>query len=349
MLLAAILVALILPSVAIAQTLEQRRSAAQSEVCTLQDQLAGAIERYGYACEQLEATVGAIEQNEQRIEEAEVQLAEKKANLNSRARAMYISPATEFLQVLINADDFDSFLVGMDYVRKVGDRDARLVKDVKDAQAELEAARADLQAKRAAQEAAQQEMASARANVEGQLAGARGRLGNIEQEIQSALAAREAAAAASRRQGTTPSNPSPSPAPDQGTRPPADKPYNPTTPSNPGSPNGGAASVAYAQLGKPYAWGATGPNSFDCSGLTYYCYLHGAGKSIPRGSYSQASCGSAVAVSQLASGDIVGFKSWGHVGIYVGGGSYIHAPCTGDVVKVSSLSSRGDYSGARRP
>jgi len=107
--------------------------------------------------------------------------------------------------------------------------------------------------------------------------------------------------------------------------------------------------VAYDQLGKPYVWGAGGPNSFDCSGLTSYCYRVGAGKDISRSSYDQANCGVRVSVSELQPGDILGFRGWGHVGLYVGGGEFIHAPQTGDVVKVTALASRTNFCGAVRP
>jgi hypothetical protein len=107
--------------------------------------------------------------------------------------------------------------------------------------------------------------------------------------------------------------------------------------------------VAREQLGKPYSRGAAGPDSFDCSGLTRYCYLVGAGLSIPHGSYSQRSCGNPVDKKDLLPGDIVAFHGWGHVGIYIGAGKYIHSPQTGEVVSISDLSERKDYSGAVRP
>ncbi|MDD8049354.1 MAG: NlpC/P60 family protein [Thomasclavelia sp.] len=91
------------------------------------------------------------------------------------------------------------------------------------------------------------------------------------------------------------------------------------------------------KLGCPYVWGATGPNTFDCSGFTQWVYAQN-GISIPRTSGEQrASAKTVVPVSEAEVGDIL----WrnGHVGIYIGNGQYIHAPHTGDVVKVSSLSS----------
>jgi len=93
---------------------------------------------------------------------------------------------------------------------------------------------------------------------------------------------------------------------------------------------------AYAQIGKPYVWGATGAANFDCSGFTQYVYEHAAGRDISRTTYSQINEGQAVNQDQLQPGDLV-FPHAGHVGIYVGNGQMIHAPQTGDVVKVSPV------------
>ncbi|EHJ02321.1 NLP/P60 protein [Clostridium sp. DL-VIII] len=93
---------------------------------------------------------------------------------------------------------------------------------------------------------------------------------------------------------------------------------------------------AYAQLGKPYVWGATGANSFDCSGFTQYVYENAAGVDISRTTYSQINQGQAVSQDQLQPGDLV-FTHPGHVGIYVGNGQMINAPQTGDVVKVAPV------------
>jgi cell wall-associated NlpC family hydrolase len=93
---------------------------------------------------------------------------------------------------------------------------------------------------------------------------------------------------------------------------------------------------AYAQLGKPYVYGATGSANFDCSGFTQYVYENAAGLDISRTTYSQINEGQSVSESQLKPGDLI-FTHAGHVGIYVGNGQMIHAPQTGDVVKVAPV------------
>ena len=96
---------------------------------------------------------------------------------------------------------------------------------------------------------------------------------------------------------------------------------------------------AYGYLGTPYVYGATGPNSFDCSGFTSYVYRNAAGVEITRTTYSQMGVGTAVSYDELQPGDLVFTYGGDHVGIYVGGGSYIHAPQPGDSVKVSPVTS----------
>lgn len=93
---------------------------------------------------------------------------------------------------------------------------------------------------------------------------------------------------------------------------------------------------AYSHLGKPYVYGATGASTFDCSGFTQYVYKHAAGVDISRTTYSQINVGTPVNQSQLQPGDLI-FTHAGHVGIYVGNGNMIHAPQTGDVVKVAPV------------
>ena len=118
-----------------------------------------------------------------------------------------------------------------------------------------------------------------------------------------------------------------------------------------------AMKLLEAQIGKKYIWGANGPDSFDCSGLTRYIYKNALGKDIPRVSYEQSKTGQAIDKENLKPGDLVFFDTMGkgrvsHVGIYVGNDEFIHASNARDGVKKSNLSSsyyQKTYRGARRP
>ncbi|SDL81052.1 C40 family peptidase [Romboutsia lituseburensis] len=114
--------------------------------------------------------------------------------------------------------------------------------------------------------------------------------------------------------------------------------------------------LAKQQLGKPYVWGAEGPSSFDCSGLTYYVYKNAAGVNLPRTSREQSGYGTTVSRSNLQPGDLIfsstdGSGSVSHVGIYIGNGEMIHAPKPGDVVKRTNINTsywNGVYLWAKR-
>lgn len=114
------------------------------------------------------------------------------------------------------------------------------------------------------------------------------------------------------------------------------------------------ANLIAQEMGKPYKWGGTGPDSYDCSGLVYSLF----GKldiSLPRTSRDQAKCGTYVSKEDLIYGDLVFFasngKSINHVGIYVGNGEFVHSPNSGEVVKTTTLMSgyyANNYYTARR-
>ncbi|MDK2991930.1 MAG: hypothetical protein PWP48_1163 [Clostridiales bacterium] len=120
------------------------------------------------------------------------------------------------------------------------------------------------------------------------------------------------------------------------------KPVSKATPSSRSSSiSSQIVALAKQQLGKPYVYGAAGPNAFDCSGLTYYVYKK-FGYSIPRTSSGQGfgSYAPTVSKSNLQPGDLIVFKSSGsgyHMGIYIGGNQFIHAPSTGHRVAINSL------------
>ena len=122
----------------------------------------------------------------------------------------------------------------------------------------------------------------------------------------------------------------------------------------PGHQAARAVAEALRMRGRPYLWGATGPDSFDCSGLTGWAY-RAAGVSLPRTSREQWYAGPHVALSRLAAGDLLFWATdtsdpatIHHVALYIGGGRMVHAPHTGDVVRVASVYLDG-YIGAVRP
>jgi cell wall-associated NlpC family hydrolase len=177
--------------------------------------------------------------------------------------------------------------------------------------------------------------------------------------------ARERAAAAATH--TAPASSPPAAPPPAAPHPPSPPPVSPSPPSSPPPPSppppappppssgpvgGGhpeAAAIAARYLGVPYRWGGASPSGFDCSGLVMYVYAQ-LGIALPHYTVAQYHRGVAVSRSQLQPGDLVFFDGLAHVGIYIGNNQFIHAPHTGDVVKVSSITGwyAQTYVGARR-
>jgi cell wall-associated NlpC family hydrolase len=110
-----------------------------------------------------------------------------------------------------------------------------------------------------------------------------------------------------------------------------------------------AAQIALHYLGVPYLWGGSTPSGFDCSGLVMYVYAQ-LGISLPHYTVAQWNATLPISTSEMQPGDLVFFDGLGHVGIYIGGGQFVHAPHTGTVVQVASIT--GYYAsnlvGARR-
>jgi cell wall-associated NlpC family hydrolase len=120
-------------------------------------------------------------------------------------------------------------------------------------------------------------------------------------------------------------------------------------PSPAPSTHADAASIAARYLGVPYVWGGASPAGFDCSGLVSYVYGQ-LGLSLPHYTVAQWNATTSISTADLSPGDLVFFDGLSHVGIYVGDGRFIHAPHTGTVVQISSLSGYwvAHLDGARR-
>lgn len=302
--------------------------------------------------EQIDAQ-NRVDEAQKQIEEKTAQIEKDQQRLSDRARDMYRSGDTNFLDVILGASSFEQFATTWNMLETLNGNDAELVSETKTAREELQAAKqeAEEQAKVASDKA---EEAKSVAEAADQKASEMQQTYNslsaeaqelISQERAAQEAQQQAAAAAAEQNGTagndaattitnnnrnntTSSNSSSSSNSNKNNAS-----SSATNNSKPQSVSGNSVvNRAYSQLGKPYQWGAFGPNSFDCSGLVSYCLT---------GSYSRlGTTGTFMGwtrVSNPQPGDIC--VNSHHCGIYIGGGQMIHAPQTGDVVKVSSVHS----------
>lgn len=302
--------------------------------------------------EQIDAQ-NRVDEAQKQIEEKTAQIEKDQQRLSDRARDMYRSGDTNFLDVILGASSFEQFATTWNMLETLNGNDAELVSETKTAREELQAAKqeAEEQAKvtsdkaeeaKSVAEAADQK-ASEMQQTYNSLSAEAQEL--ISQERAAQEAQQQAAAAAAEQNGTagndaattiTNNNRNNTASSNSSSSSNSNKnnaSSSATNNSKPQSVSGNSVvNRAYSQLGKPYQWGAVGPNSFDCSGLVSYCLT---------GSYSRlGTTGTFMGWTRVSSpqpGDIC--VNSHHCGIYIGGGQMIHAPRTGDVVKVSSVHS----------
>lgn len=312
-------------------------SEVKAQIDRLDHRVEVASEDYNQAAARLAELRAGMRVEQKRIAKATKRIDALQTDLNARAWSMYRNGPVTFLEVLLHSEDFSEFASNWDILRKLNVRDAKDVMALNEARAEARKARRALSVKEAKAKREVKRMAERQASIESELSQRKSMLRGLESEIAALEAAEEAAAAArvaaraaaaSRAQYV----------------PVIERYFPPPT----HAARSEVVNVAMRYLGAPYHWGADGPNSFDCSGFTMFVYGQ-VGVSLPHNSGAQFGSGERVSRSDLQPGDLVFFGSpIHHVGIYVGGGSYIHSPRTGDVVKVSALD-RGDYAGAVRP
>jgi cell wall-associated NlpC family hydrolase len=263
---------------------------------------------------------------QQQLDDVRGQLADARASIAARATVAYVQgPATDVASLLAASDPTDA-LERAQLLDLLATHDAEQVLGARAIERSAEARANDLAAVERKQAAILEQMAARKARIE-QL------VTQTEQTLTQLRAAERRAAAASR------------PAP---TAPPAGSPA-PTPPPNAVSGNVGAViRYAYAQLGKPYQWGATGPGSFDCSGLTMMAWAQ-AGVSLPHSSRAQIGIGRQVTQSELQPGDLIfRYSPISHVSLYVGNGQQISATHSGSTVKLQSAF-QGEVVGFSRP
>lgn len=315
---------------------EQARQVKQ-QVEALDTKVEIAAEAYNEARIKHQKLTSDMEATRARIAEQTAVIDDLQTSLNARAGSIYRSGRLSFIEVLLGARDFEQFAATWDLLRDINERDAESISALEKARAEAEAAEAQLAAQEAEAKQVVDQMASNKAAIEAQLAERKRMLSGLEAEIARIEAAERARAEAAARAAVV-SRSTASAIVSAESFPPPTR-----------AARSEVVNIAKRYLGAPYRWGASGPDAFDCSGFTMFVYRQ-VGVSLPHSSRAQYGVGEKVPRGSLQPGDLVFFGSpIHHVGIYVGGGQYIHAPRTGDVVRITSLSSRSNYVGAVRP
>ncbi|MER7997942.1 NlpC/P60 family protein [Streptomyces sp. NPDC095613] len=310
---------------------EPRLTPAQvkAEVDRLYEQAEAATEKYNGAKEKADAARDSLAELRDEAARRTARLNTSRAALGSIAAAQYRSGGLDPAVQLVLSSRPDDYLRDASLAERAGTRQAAMIAGVRRGLSEIAGVRARADGRLAELKTRQSELAHHRSTVENKLASARRLLDGLT----AAQRARYARDAAQDGHGGAAGPGGPQGA---GTVP---------------APNPRAASAvafAHGALGKPYVWGATGPGSFDCSGLTQAAW-RAAGVALPRTSYAQINAGRRVSRDQLAPGDLVFFFSGiSHVGIYVGNGQMIHAPRPGTAVRMAPLDQM-PFAGATRP
>jgi cell wall-associated NlpC family hydrolase len=327
------------------QSVTSKRAQAQAilaEVQQLDSSLAKSIEDYNYANVELDRIDQDLVSNGKHLVAARKSLVVAQGRIAERLRDLYVNgEGDSTLEVILGSQSLDDIIARLDAIERVSSQDARILKTVKRYRREVEARRARLHEARTDQARIVTERAAQKASIEGRLSERQQLLASVKDEIvqlqveeqarQVALVAQARARAQAQQLAA------------QVQQDTAQSTYDesfatPTYDANvPAARYSHVVPIALQYLGVPYVWGGASPSTgFDCSGFIMYVFAQ-IGVSLPHHAASQFAYGTPVSRDQLAAGDLVFFDGLGHAGIYIGGGQFVHAPHTGDVVKISSL------------
>ena len=320
-------------------------------------------EQFNDAREALTTKQAEAEQARQQVQVAEAAVGTARDQVRQVARSAYTGDQLSTLQAMLSSTSADEMLDRVGTLGTIADHNNEVLAAAQAATEQADAAEAAAEKATADARTLVDQVAAQQADLNTQIAeykAAYDRLSAEEKaraEAEAAAAARAAAAdaaarasqAASRAERAQSSSAGSSSA---GSSSSSSAAAAPAAPAAAAPAAGGAAATAVrtalAQQGKPYVWAAAGPSSFDCSGLVQYAYA-AAGISLPHSSSAQARMGTAVTRAQLQPGDLIAFYSpVSHIGIYIGNGQMVHAPTSGDVVKVASIDVMGSITAMRR-
>jgi cell wall-associated NlpC family hydrolase len=338
------------------QTITSKRAQAEAimaEVDGLNGNLEQTIEAYNYANIELERIEGDLASNAKHLVAAKKSLVVAQERIQERLRDLYVNgEGDSTLEVILGSSSLDDIIARLDAIERVSSQDTQILRTVKKYRKEVETRRTNLQKARVDQAQIVAEQAAQKQSIESHLAEQNRLLSSVKDEItqlraeeqrqQAALAAQAQARAQAAQLAQQAQQDSAQQAYDQAVVVPE---YDPNLPAPRYSQ---VVTIALQYLGTPYVWGGASPaTGFDCSGFVMYVFAQ-VGVSLPHHAASMYSYGTPVPYEQLAAGDLVFFSGLGHMGIYIGDGWFVHAPHTGDVVKISSMADHGSYVGARR-
>jgi cell wall-associated NlpC family hydrolase len=332
-------------------TVTAKQAQAQQVLAQIQqidESMGAAVEQYNLANVRLAKIETDQRENRKQLKVTKANLKLAQASLAARLVTAYTTSQDDTtLSLLLGSTSFEDLLNRLEAVNSTSQQDASIVQQVASFKAAVQQHRAELSKAHSEQQTVVAQKAAQKQRIQSQLASRRQLLSSIKGEIQRIKAAevaqqRQLEAAAQSRLSAGAQVPA-----TEGVGISASTPEGSTV--VPPGVHGGVVGIAMRYLGVPYVWGGSTPRGFDCSGLVSYVFAQ-IGVSLPHSSYSQFGMGTAVSISQLQPGDLVFFTGASHVGIYIGGGQFIHAPHTGDVVKISSLSGyySSNFAGGRR-
>jgi cell wall-associated NlpC family hydrolase len=320
-----------------------------------------AAEAYNYAGEQLKQIDADLKVNGKHLVAAKKSLGHAQQAIATRLRELYVKgDGDSTLEVLLGSSSLEDVVTRLDAIQRVSHQDSKILHEVRLYRKEVLESRDRLQDARAKQADLVAQRAEEKRSIEGQIGEQNQLLASIKDQIkqlkieeaqrQAELKAQALARLEAQRIAAQQAQAEAAAASTTGT-PVADT----EVPTGAAPPDGSLASqvvsIAMQYLGVPYVWGGSSPSTgFDCSGFVMYVYAQ-IGISLPHHAASQYGYGVPVSQEELAPGDLVFFDGLGHEGMYIGGGQFIHAPHTGDVVKISSLYEDwygSTYVGARR-